>query len=81
MVPIYLTTSGCETWLNGKLESRHTFDAMDKPVDTSAAGDSFNAAYLTKRLNGETIDSALSYGHHVASQVVAVKGSIIEIVE
>lgn len=52
---------------------------VDKVVDTTAAGDSFSAGYLAKRLNGHTAkDSALS-GHKVAGTVIQHQGAIIPI--
>lgn len=50
---------------------------IDNVVDTTAAGDSFSAGYLAKRLNGHSAkDSALS-GHLVAGTVIQYQGAII----
>lgn len=50
---------------------------IDKVIDTTAAGDSFSAGYLAKRLNGHSAkDSALS-GHKVAGTVIQHQGAII----
>jgi 2-dehydro-3-deoxygluconokinase len=46
-------------------------------VDTTAAGDSFNAAYLSAVLAGETQTEAMAAGHALAMQVIAQKGAII----
>jgi 2-dehydro-3-deoxygluconokinase len=48
-------------------------------VDTTAAGDSFAAAYLAARLNGATPDAAARAGHRLASVVVEYPGAIIPI--
>lgn len=69
----------CETWVNGQLIYRHEFEVNEEPKDTSAAGDSFNAAYLVSRLDGGRIEDALRYGHKIASQVVAQKGAIVDL--
>lgn len=46
-------------------------------VDTTAAGDSFSAGYLAKRLTGgSTVDSAVS-GHALAGTVIQHRGAII----
>lgn len=47
-------------------------------VDTTAAGDSFNGAYLGAKLSGENQERALQKGHACAAQVVQVHGAIIE---
>ena len=46
-------------------------------VDTTAAGDSFAAAYLSARLTGASIRDAALAGHRLASQVVGFPGAII----
>lgn len=46
-------------------------------VDTTAAGDSFSAGYLAKRLTGgSTVDSAVA-GHTLAGTVIQHRGAII----
>jgi len=47
------------------------------PVDTTAAGDSFNAAYLYQRLRGETADAAARAGHRLAARVIQYPGAVI----
>jgi len=48
-----------------------------KPVDTTAAGDSFNAGYLAARLNGSGAVDACRAGHALASKVIQHKGAIM----
>lgn len=50
---------------------------VDDVVDTTAAGDSFAAAYLHARLSGEDPQSAAAAGHRLAGQVVRYRGAII----
>ncbi|MGZ9812521.1 sugar kinase [Pseudoroseicyclus sp. H15] len=49
------------------------------PVDTTGAGDSFNAGYLAARLTGAAPATAISSGHHIAAQVVLARGALTEI--
>lgn len=48
-----------------------------KPVDTTAAGDSFNAAYLAARLQSAAPVDAARAGHHLATEVIRHPGAII----
>jgi len=47
------------------------------PVDTTAAGDSFNAGYLAARLNGARPENAARVGHRLAATVIRHPGAII----
>jgi 2-dehydro-3-deoxygluconokinase len=48
-----------------------------EPVDTTAAGDAFNAAYMAARLTGHAATDAARAGHRVAGAVVRHRGAII----
>lgn len=50
---------------------------VEKVVDTTAAGDSFSAAYLASRLSGASPAQAAEAGHRLASQVIQVPGALI----
>lgn len=52
--------------------------ARVKAVDTTGAGDSFNAAYLSSRLAGLPIAEAVRRGHDLAATVVGCKGAIVQ---
>lgn len=47
---------------------------VEKVVDTTAAGDSFSAAYLASRLKGSSPEQAALAGHRLASRVIQVPG-------
>ncbi|MEO3429021.1 sugar kinase [Pelagibius sp. CAU 1746] len=57
--------------------ARVTGEKVEKPLDTTAAGDSFNGAYLAARLAGAGPEEAAAAGHRLAARVIATKGAII----
>ncbi len=66
---VRVTMDGVETLVEAPPVSRL--------VDTTAAGDSFAAAYLTARLRGATPVAAAQAGHRLAGIVVQYPGAII----
>jgi 2-dehydro-3-deoxygluconokinase len=50
---------------------------VENVVDTTAAGDSFAAAYLAARLSGADPADAARAGHRLAGAVVGRRGAII----
>ncbi|MEQ1614101.1 MAG: sugar kinase [Hyphomicrobiaceae bacterium] len=48
-----------------------------KPVDTTAAGDSFNAGYLARRLAGDAPADAAVLAHRLAGVVIQHRGAIV----
>jgi 2-dehydro-3-deoxygluconokinase len=60
---------------------RHDIPAIrlekEKVIDTTAAGDSFSAGYLAKRLTGASEIESAQRGHLTASTVIQYRGAII----
>lgn len=54
-----------------------TYPPAPKVVDTTAAGDSFNGAYLAGLLTGAPQDAALHSGHDLAAEVIGHPGAIL----
>ena len=52
-------------------------DRVVAPVDTTGAGDSFNAAFLAALHRGETARAAAAHGNALAGRVIAHPGAII----
>ncbi len=52
--------------------------AVARPVDTTAAGDSFNAAYIAARMFGLAPDQAAESGVELAARVIQHKGAIVK---
>ncbi|RYI11701.1 MAG: sugar kinase [Acetobacteraceae bacterium] len=48
------------------------------PIDTTGAGDSFNAGFLAAMLKGASTESSAKAGHALACQVVLRPGALIE---
>lgn len=51
-------------------------ERIERPIDTTAAGDSFNAAYLAARLQGLSPEVAAKEGHALAARVIRQPGAI-----
>ncbi|WP_322895253.1 MULTISPECIES: sugar kinase [unclassified Yoonia] len=49
----------------------------EKPVDTTAAGDSFNAGYLAAALQGAGCEAAIRAGHALSRQVIRHPGALV----
>ncbi|MEP5152525.1 sugar kinase [Planktotalea sp.] len=71
---------------NGEAETIHLQDdvisgfsvaPIEGVVDTTAAGDSFNGAYIASLMNGSTIEASIRAAQRCAGNVICHKGAII----
>lgn len=61
---------------NGTIGSIKT-KILKKIVDSTSAGDSFNAKYLASRLKGKRIDKSIKEANKLASKVIMYQGAIM----
>jgi 2-dehydro-3-deoxygluconokinase len=54
---------------------------VDGVIDTTAAGDSFNGAYLAALLEGRSPSHAIVQGQHCAGQVIRHRGALLPFAE
>ena len=56
-----------------------TFAPVDRIIDSTAAGDSFNAGFLAEIVRGGGQVAAMRAGHALASKVVQARGAIVPV--
>lgn len=63
----------------GGREGHGLIDGLEReqPVDTTAAGDSFNAGYLAARLQGAGIPDAIRAAHDLSRRVIRHRGALV----
>lgn len=69
--PTLVRAAGASAWLAAATEP------VARVVDTTAAGDSFGAAYLCRRLAGATALDAALFGNRLAARVIQHRGALI----
>lgn len=52
---------------------------VDNIIDTTGAGDAFNAGFITSLIHQHPIAEAVHLGHQVAAQVIQSKGAIVDL--
>ena len=58
---------------------RFTPERIEHPVDTTAAGDSFNAGFLSSLIAGDDVEIALRAGAALSAKVISHRGALVEI--
>ena len=70
-------SAGPHLWADGEALPKADYPPAPKVVDTTAAGDSFNAGYLAARALGKPVGQAAQEAHALASRVIGVRGAIM----
>ncbi|MCP4317256.1 MAG: sugar kinase [Hyphomicrobiales bacterium] len=63
--------------INAKDNPDIVYPVAQNVVDTTAAGDSFNGAFLSVYLSGKSLDEAMLAGHNRAARVIGIRGAIV----
>lgn len=75
---VVVKSGGGPVWFGGA-DGEGCVDGLAKaqPVDSTAAGDSFNAGYLAATIAGAGPEQAIRKGHEVAMKVIGARGALV----
>ena len=68
---------GAVTTLQGGTLAQHATQSVTKVIDSTAAGDSFNAGFLAVHMDGRPIHEAIASGARLAAKVIQSRGALI----
>ncbi len=54
-------------------------EVIDTPVDTTAAGDSFNAGFMSAYMTGQDLQTAVATGSALSAKVICARGALVEL--
>ena len=76
-----IVKNGSRRILAGEDDRRISCDPIQDvtPVDSTAAGDSFNAGFIAARLHGADLRDAVQAGAALAAQVIAKFGALVDL--
>lgn len=57
--------------------TQHLPETVDNVIDTTAAGDSFNAGFIATRLSGGTIKESVNAGASLSAKVIGMRGALV----
>lgn len=69
--------AGPHLWAEGRGLPRGSYPPAPRVVDSTAAGDSFDAGYLAARVQRRSVEEAAHEAHALASRVIGVRGAIL----
>ncbi|NUB43209.1 sugar kinase [Fertoebacter nigrum] len=80
-VPLVVVKNGAGQMLtlDRGQEARHAPVQVSQVVDSTAAGDSFNAGFLAAHLAGEPLAAAVRRGAALAARVLGAKGALVAV--
>ena len=71
-------TESASPAVHSDAETHFPVTQLIQPIDTTAAGDSFNAGYLAQRLKKESIENAVCAAQRCAALVIQHRGAIVD---